>query len=95
LPAGPNYDNVNGWSKRTIGGDVIRESAHAYIEKDSSVTIELGGEELTFVMNDGFIDGTSYIDVVRSGRTPERIWYLDEQPHHVIRAEYQQILGGR
>jgi hypothetical protein len=73
IPPGPSYDNVEGWSKRTVAGDVIRNSPTDYAERDSKVTIELDGKPLTFVMNSGFISHYAYIELVRPEKTPERI----------------------
>lgn len=43
LPAGPSYDNVEGWSKRTAAGEVTSESPTKFQEKDAKVTVQLGG----------------------------------------------------
>jgi hypothetical protein len=94
-PAGPSYDNVEGWSKRTVGGDVIRESPTNYVENNSTATIELGGKLLTFILNSGFISHEAYIDLIRPGQPPERIWHLDEHMHRVSRAEYYKVFGNR
>ena len=56
LPVGPSYDDVAGWSKRTAVG-VFSNSPTDYVEKDSKVTIDLGGKPFTFVMNSGFLVG--------------------------------------
>ncbi len=92
-PAGPSYDNVEGWSKRTVGGEVVTESPTVSIEKTAKVMIELGGKPLTFVMSSGFITHEAYIDLIRPGQPPERIWSLDEHSHRVSRAEYEHIFG--
>jgi hypothetical protein len=94
-PPGPSYDNIDGWSKRAVAGDVIRESPTVYTEKDAKVSITLDGEPLTFVMNSGFIDHVAYIDLSRPGQPPERIWYLDERSHRVNRAEYDSTFKVR
>lgn len=92
IPSGPSYDNLQGWSKRTVAGDVTGVSSNA-VENDAKVTIELDGRSLTFVMNSGFISHQAYIDLQRPGQAPERIWSLDEQAHRVSKKEYQQIFG--
>jgi hypothetical protein len=94
-PAGPGYDNVEGWSKRTVAGEIVEQSPSISVEKDSRVTIELDGKQLTFVMNSGFISGKAYIDLIREGQPPDRIWYLDERSNRVSRAEYKKIFEGK
>jgi len=90
-PAGPSYDNVEGWSKRTVVGKIVSESSTVFVEKDSTVTIDAGGNQLMFVMNSGFISHEAYIDLARPGRPPERIWHLDANAHRVDRADYKRI----
>jgi hypothetical protein len=94
-PAGPNYDNVEGWSKRTLAGEIVSESPTNPVEKDSKVMIEVDGNQVTFVMNSGYVSQEAYIDLIRPGQPPERIWHLDEHPHRVSRAEYYKIFGNR
>ena|ERR1700735_2339573 len=95
IPFGPTYDHVEGWSKRTVAGDVIRNSPTDYTERDSKVTIELDGKSLTFAMNSGFITREPYIDLQRTGQAPERIWHPDEKAHRVSKSEYEHIFGNR
>ncbi|MFZ0639304.1 MAG: hypothetical protein WAM59_06375 [Candidatus Acidiferrales bacterium] len=90
-PMGPSYDNVQGWSKRTVVGQIIRKSSKVFVEEDSKVTVEIAGKPLTFVMNSGFISHDAYIDLIRPGQPPERIWHLDERPHRVSRGQYYRI----
>lgn len=94
-PSGPRYDNVEGWSKRTLAGEIITESPTRPIERDSKVTIEVNGKQLTFVMNSGYVSHQAYVDLIRPGQPPERIWHLDGEPHRVSRAEYYQIFKSR
>ncbi len=94
-PAGPSYDNIEGWSKRTVAGQVVSKSPTVSIERDSKVRIEVSGKQLTFVMNSGFISHEAHIDLIRPGQPPERIWHLDEKPHRVSRVEYDQIFRKR
>jgi hypothetical protein len=61
LPSGPSYDDVQGWSKRTAAGDVKRVTPTDYAETDSTVTLKLDGEEMTFIMNSGFITHQAYV----------------------------------
>jgi hypothetical protein len=92
-PAGPAYDNIAGWSRRTVGGEVVRESSTDYSEKDAEATIELGGQPLTFRMNSGFIRHEAYIDLLRPGHAPERIWHLNQNSYRVNKATYKRIFG--
>jgi hypothetical protein len=99
LPSGPptglDFDNVEGWSKRALGGDVVRKSPTDYVERDAIVTIDLAGAPLTLTMNSGFIGREAYIDLQRPGESSARVWSLDERPRRVSRAEYSRIfLGG-
>jgi len=93
IPPGPAYDNVAGWSKRKVGGEVVRESSTDYSENDAQATIELGGQRLIFRMNSGFVSHEAYIDLLRPGRAPERIWHLNENPERVSKATYKRIFG--
>ncbi len=88
-PAGPSFDNVEGWSKRAAAGEVVHTPPADNIERDAKVTIDLGGTPLTFVMNSGFVSRNAYIDLERPGRAPQRIWSLDEQPRRVNEIEYE------
>lgn len=92
LPSGPSYDNIEGWSKRAVVGDVV--GASSSVEKDSSVTVELGGVQLTFVMNSGFVDHEAHVDLVRPDHPSQRVWSLNERPRRVSRAEYESIFEG-
>lgn len=94
--AGPSYDHVEGWSKRTVAGNFIYKTENnrtVSIENDSRLTIKVAGQNLTFLMNSGFVTRHGYIDLVRSGQPPERIWRWDEYPHLVSRAEYDRIFA--
>jgi len=89
--AKPDYDGVQGWSKRTLAGQFTTESPTVPVEKDSTVTVEVEGKQLTFVMNSGFVSGKAYVDLEREGQAAERIWSLDEQPRRVSSIEYSRI----
>jgi hypothetical protein len=91
VPPGPAYDNKQGWSKRSVGGDVVEKSPNVFIENDNKVTITVGGVPLTFTMNSGFIDHQAYIDLSRPGESPKRIWSLDERARRVSKGEYERI----
>ncbi|MGC2169845.1 MAG: hypothetical protein WA623_00505 [Candidatus Sulfotelmatobacter sp.] len=93
IPPGPAYDNIAGWSKRKVGGEVGRESSTGYTEKDGEAAIDLGGKPLTFRMNSGFISHEAFIDLLRAGHAPERIWDLNENPERVNKATYKRIFG--
>ncbi len=95
IPPTPSYNNIEGWSKRPVVGEIVSESPTVSVEKDAKVTIELGGKQVTFVMNSGFITHKAYIDLIRPGQPPERIWSLDEDGHRVSRAEYERTFRTR
>jgi len=96
IPPGPSYDNVDGWSKRSTAGEVMRDPlTTAYVERDAKVLIELNGNSVTFVMNSGFISREAYIDLLRSGQPSERIWYWDGRTHKVSKTEYKRIFTRR
>ncbi|MGB6875249.1 MAG: hypothetical protein WBD87_04370 [Candidatus Acidiferrales bacterium] len=97
-PVGP-YDHVEGWSMRFVTGNFIYKTVNhrtISLEKDFTLTIEIAGRDLTFVMNSGEGDpghGEAYIDVVRTSQPPTRIWHLDQQFHYISRAEYNRIFA--
>lgn len=91
LPAGPSYDQIEGWSKRTIAGEIVNGTTP--VEKDSDVTIQLDGQRLMFAMNSGFLSEQAYIDVTKAGGHPERIWHLDKRTHRVSRAEFREVFA--
>ncbi|HEX5425294.1 MAG TPA: hypothetical protein VFW94_17225 [Candidatus Acidoferrales bacterium] len=93
LPSGPSFDNIGGWSMRTAAGEVLRRSPTDYVEKDAKVTLSLDGEEMTFVMNSGYISYQASVDLLRPGKPAERIWQFNERPHMISRAEYQRLFG--
>lgn len=93
LPTGPSFDNVGGWSMRTAAGEVLSTSPTDYVEKDAKVTLSLDGEEMTFVMNSGYISYQASVDLLRPGKPAERIWQFNERPHMISRAEYQRLFG--
>lgn len=96
IPPGPSFDHVEGWSKRTVAGNFITKTLNhrtVTIEKDFTLTIRVAGQELTFIMNSGFVTRHGYIDLVRTSQAPERIWTWNEDPHLVSRAEYYRLFG--
>jgi hypothetical protein len=96
IPAGPKYDNVDGWSKRGAAGEVTSETpTTGFTENDAKVSVTLDGKPLTFVMNSGYISHQAYIDLSRPGQPTERIWSLDGRTHRVSGAEYERIFGNR
>lgn len=89
LPSGPSWDNVAGWSKRTVAGDITPESAGAITEADTTVTAEIQGAPLKFVMNSGYLTQLAYVDLLRAGEAPERIWHVDERPRRISTSAYK------
>ena len=84
IPAGPSYENIDGWSKTGAAGKAGMLSG----EEDARVEIHVNGKPATLVMNSGFITHQAFIDTIRPGETLQRIWYLDERIHRVTRTEY-------
>jgi len=74
-----------------VGGQVEQKSPHEYVENDEKMTIELGGEPLTLIMNSGFVSRHAYIDLLRPGHPSERVWDLNENSRRVDGATYRQI----
>lgn len=95
LPSGPSFDNVGGWSKRPAAGEVLRKSPTDYVENDSKMTVTVSGQQMTFVMNSGYISHEAFVDLIRPGHPAERIWDFNERPHRVSRAEYDRLFGHR
>ena len=77
-----NIDNVNGWSKRGITP-----------VPGIQFTVVVGNKFSLLVKNEA-TDPKEYprisIDLLRPGRAPERLWYLDQTPHRVSRSVYQR-----
>jgi hypothetical protein len=74
-PSGPSYDNVEGWSKRTIAGVFKTRTENGTTvthEDDSQVTVNVNGQQLTFSMNSGFISHHFYIDLLAAMRERKR-----------------------
>jgi hypothetical protein len=94
LPTSPSYNNIGGWSRRMVGGEVVRESPTVSLEKDARVAIELDGTPLTFVMNSGFISREARIDLARPGTPTAIIWQLNENARRVSKGTYKQTFGG-
>ena len=46
-------------------------------------------------MNSGFITHQAFIDLIRAGEAPQRIWYLDQRTHRVSRAEYEKTFSSK
>jgi hypothetical protein len=90
---GASYDHVEGWSSRALAGEVVSESPTTYVEKDSKVTIEVDGKQLTFLMNSDPISREAHIDLINGDQSPQRIWQLDGGVHWVSAAEYKRIFA--
>ena len=80
---GFQFDDIEGWSMREYALGRVR------------YPLTLNGQPVTFVSS-GRVPPAIYepsVDVIRSGQNPQRIWYLDERPHRVSKAEYDKIFG--
>jgi hypothetical protein len=93
LPTSPSYNSIGGWSRRMVGGEVVRESPTVFVEKDARVAIELDGKPLILIMNSGFISHEARIDLARPGTASETIWRLNENSRKVSKGIYKQIFG--
>jgi hypothetical protein len=93
LPTSPSFNNIGGWSRRMVGGEVVREPPTVSLEKDARITIELDGTPLTFAMNSGFISHEARIDLARPGIPSEIIWHLNENSRRVTRDTYKRTFG--
>jgi hypothetical protein len=79
---------ANRWSKRSIG----------YALHDYQFSVGLGQDvtlkaELTNTQKAAYSKSSVY--VLRTGKAPQRIWYLDGYPKSVSRAEYNQLFQRR
>ena len=86
IPAGPIYENIDGWSKSGVAGKPSMLSG----EEDAKIVIRVNGSATTLVMNSGFITHQAFIDLIRPDETSQRIWHLDQRTHRVNRTEYQK-----
>ena len=56
---------------------------------------QIGGKPVRLIVKQGERDSNITVSLEREGQVSERIWYLDQQPHRVSRAEYEQTFGKR
>lgn len=84
----PSFRNVNGWSKQQGLG--LKE-----FDYQAEFPIELGGKPITLVAKSVNVASELSIDLLRPGRPPERIWYLDQRPRRVSKAEYERQFARR
>jgi hypothetical protein len=89
IPAAPSYENIDGWSRSPAAGKV----GINHVEEDAKVVIQVNGKSITLVMNSGFFTHQRFIDLIRPGEAPQRIWYLDKRTHRVSRAEYEKTFS--
>jgi hypothetical protein len=87
IPPGPSYDDIAGWSKRKV--DLVSPE-----DKDTEITIELGGRPLTLRMHSGFTDHEARIGLRRPGIPSETIWHLNENSRRVSKDTYKHTFGG-
>ncbi|HXZ39619.1 MAG TPA: hypothetical protein VEG68_02685 [Terriglobales bacterium] len=81
-----DFTNVKGWSKRGFGTAPV----------DYKFTIQVADKFEISVDNRSMIKsrfGGASIELLRPGRPPERIFYLEGNPRRVSRAEYERIFG--
>ena len=76
------FSDVNGWSGR-------------YAPVGGRFPISLKGRPITLVMDNGYLGSYLSIEVERPGQPAERVFYLNQRPHRVSRAEYERVFGTR
>ncbi len=83
----PNFVNVGGWSRRDAGAGPGQQ-----------FTVGVGNSFSILVKNEAK-DPREYqrisVQVLRFGRVPETVWYLDETPHRVSRSSYGAAFNTR
>jgi hypothetical protein len=72
-----NYDNLNGWCGR-------------WDLPDGKTVIELGGKQVTLIRSGLWYKEIS-VDLSRPGHAPERIWYMNFEPHRVSKGKYYSV----
>lgn len=79
---GPDYDNINGWSKRCcfLGG------------YGSTYTFSLNGTPLSLITKREDIDRLS-VDLVKPDGERQTIWVLDGRTHTVSKGTYDRVFG--
>ena len=81
-PKGEEYDDIHGWSQKSIFNSNLRTEklmAAAPVSAFTVVSRKMGA--------------VYTIDVLREGRNPERIWTLEGYPHIVSGDEYRHTFG--
>lgn len=78
-----NFDNVNGWSKRT---EILSQ-----LDGETTFQLQLDGIQPSLIVNRKNQGRNITIDLVRPNQVPEQLWHLDRQPRSVTRAEYNEI----
>jgi hypothetical protein len=73
----PDIDNVNGWSKRGLGGQY---------------TVAVGNKFSLLARNEATTREYPRISIylLRPAQAPERLWHLDQTPHTVSRSVYKR-----
>jgi hypothetical protein len=79
-PKGTDYYNVHGWSEKSIFNANLRTEKLMADVPTTAFTVVSKKLETLYT-----------IDVLRQGRSPERIWTLQGYPHIVSRVEYRRI----
>jgi hypothetical protein len=78
------FDNVDGWSMRAFGQGL------------PEYDLTLGGRPLTILFSGAsWPPKPEFIDLVRAGQAPQRVWALDAEPHRVSKSDYERIFGTR
>ena len=78
------FANVNGWSKRGIQSTALYQKTGHY-----EFTVELSKQLSLLVKGSNPV----FVEVLRSGQQPERIWYHEQRTRRVSKSEYEQVFG--
>ncbi|MGB0038072.1 MAG: hypothetical protein WBQ00_04175 [Terriglobales bacterium] len=86
--ASRDFTGVSGWSKYTLGS--APAGSRSTIKVDELIEISVDHHA-----QDRFGHSAISVEVMRPGHAPERIWYIDDRPRTVSRAEYERVFGQR
>jgi hypothetical protein len=77
-----DFDNLNGWSRRTIWPAHVGEKTTSY-----EFSISLGDGDKILVRGGNPVS----VDLLRQNHAPERVWYHEQRTRRVSKAEYDRI----
>jgi hypothetical protein len=77
-----DFENVNGWSRKSILGAHVGERTSAY-----QLSISLSDGDELLVRGDNPVS----VDLLRRNHASETVWYHEQRTRRVSKAEYEQI----